>query len=337
MRILAADVGATKTLLQLAKYVQGRWQVCAQQRFENDGYIDFDEVMAAFLRSETAGAEGIDSACFAVAGPVRDGAVAMTNRPWSISAARLRERFQLPAVSVINDLEGAGYGLSDVEPERLLLLHPGDPTAGGVRALIGAGTGLGEAWMTGGGECCEVFAGEGGHVDFAPRDALERDLVSELARELGRVSYEHVLSGAGMQRIFNFLSARGGLAGSEPLLHDIQRGDPAAAISAHAQDDPLARQTVRRYLAIYGAQAANLALTVGARGGVYVVGGIAPKLAPMLRSGGFVRAFLDHPVMSAYLTRIPLTVVLDDNVALLGARVKAAGDARTATGSGVHA
>ena len=324
MRILAADVGATKTLLQFAENTDGSWQVHAERRFENDAYTDFDRLVAAFLRMEAVVAEDIDSACFAVAGPVRAGVVAMTNRPWLLDTARLRKHFQLPAVSVINDLEAAGYGLSGVAPEMLLVLHPGDPEGAGVRALIGAGTGLGEAWMFGGGEHCEVFPGEGGHVDFAPRDALERELVTALAQQLGRVSYEHVLSGAGLHRIFDFLRSRGGPDGSDPLLRDIERGDPAAAITAHVKTDPLARQAVERYLAIYGAQAANLALTVGAGGGVYVVGGIAPKLAPMLQAGGFVCAYLDHPVMSDYLARIPLTLVLDDRVALLGARAKAA-------------
>lgn len=324
MRVLAADVGATKTLLQFAQKSHDVWRVYAQRRFENDAYKDFDELVAAFLRMETIAADGVESVCIAVAGPVRGDAVAMTNRSWSIDAARLRERFRLPAVSVINDLEAAGYGVASVATENLLVLHSGEACDDGVRALIGAGTGLGEAWMIGRGEDCEVFPGEGGHVDFAPRDALERDLASALARQLGRVSYEHVLCGAGLQRIFDFLRARGGGGGSDQLLYDMKHGDPAAAITAHAASDPIARQSVERYLAIYGAQAANLALTVGARGGVYVVGGIAPKLAPMLRSGGFTRAYLDHPVMGDYLARISLTVVLDDTVALLGARAMAA-------------
>ncbi len=324
MRILAADLGATKTLLQFAEHVSGSWHVRAQRRFENAAHENFDALLAAFLRLEAIASEGIDGACFAVAGPVRAGAVVMTNRPWSIDAARLRERFRLPSVSVINDLEAAGYGIASVPAEHLLVLHPGAPGDDGVRALIGAGTGLGEAWMIGHGEHCEVFPGEGGHVDFAPRDALERDLASALARQLGRVSVEHVLCGAGLQRIFEFLRARGVAGGSDQLLRDIEQGDPAAAITAHAASDPLARQTVERYLALYGAQCANLALTLGARGGVYVVGGIAPKLAPMLRSGDFTRAYLDHPVMGDYLARISLNVVLDDTVALLGARAVAA-------------
>lgn len=324
MRILAADLGATKTLLQFAEHAHGSWHVRAQRRCENAAYEDFDSLVAAFLRLAGIAPDDIDGACFAVAGPVRDGTVAMTNRVWTIDAARLGERFRLPGVSVINDLEAAGYGLASIPAASLLELHPGAPCDDGVRALIGAGTGLGEAWMLGRGEQCEVFPGEGGHVDFAPRDALERELASALAGQLGRVSYEHLLSGAGLRRIFDFLRARGGPPVTQQLLRDIEHGDPAAAITGHVTSDPVARQTVERYIAIYGAQCANLALTVGARGGVYVVGGIAPKLAPMLRAGGFVRAFLDHPVMADYLARIALTVVLDDAVALLGARTVAA-------------
>lgn len=138
------------------------------------------------------------------------------------------------------------------------------------------------------------------------------------------MSVEHVPGGTGPQRIFDFLRARGGGGGAEPLLYDTEHGDPSAAITAHAASDPLARQAVERYLAIYGAQCANLALTVGARDGVYVVGGIAPKLAPMLRAGEFLRAHLDHPVMGDYLARISLNVVPDDTVALPGARAVAA-------------
>jgi len=324
MRILAADIGATKTLLQFAEYARGNWRVRAQQRCDNDAYADFDALVAAFLGPAAIAPDDIDGACFAVAGPVRAGTVAMTNRAWTIDAACLRERMRVPRVTVINDLEAAGHGLASVPAHKQLVLHSGTPADDGVRALIGAGTGLGEAWMIGHGEQCEVFAGEGGHVDFAPRDALERDLAAALARQLGRVSYEHVLSGAGLRRIFDFLRTRGGPGGSPGLLRDIERGDPAAAISAHAPSDPLAREAVARYVAIYGAQCANLALTVGARGGVYVVGGIAPKLAPVLRAGGFVQAFLDHPVMADYLARVALTVVLDDAVALLGARTVAA-------------
>ncbi len=325
MRVLAGDIGGTKTLLQLADYVDGTWHLILQERYASRAYNDLETLLSEFCASASGNFAEIDSVCLAVAGVVTEGEVQLTNISWSTSVDRLRSLLGIAQVQLINDLEGAAFGIECVEPSDLLVLHVGDPVPYGVRALIGAGTGLGEAWMAWSGEGYEVHAGEGGHVDFAPRDALEIDLLVYLKGLLGRVSYEHVLSGAGLKRIFDFLIDRGISATSPELMHDFAHGDPAAVICDHAlrHETPLAQRALECYVSIYGARAANLVLTVGARGGVYVVGGIAPKISGALRRGGFMAAFFDNPAMADLLKRVPVTVVLDSDVTLLGARAAA--------------
>jgi glucokinase len=251
--------------------------------------------------------------------------VRLTNLPWTIHAAGLRGRLRIERIGLINDLEGAGYGIDSVDPSRLLILQAGIPEPHGVRALIGAGTGLGEAWMASREGLYDVFAGEGGHVDFAPRDSLESDLLAHLRARLGRVSVEHVLSGAGLKRIFDYLLWRSRTELPPLLAREFDTVDAAAVICRHAlaRDDATAAAALQCYIRIYAAQAANLALTVGARGGVYVVGGIAAKISAALGTGGFLAAFLDHPAMAAWLRRIPLCVVLDEDVVVMGARAYA--------------
>ena len=322
MRILTGDIGGSKTLLQLADYADGEYCVIAEERYDSRAYDDLEPILACFMGGVKEPRADINGACLAIAGPIRGEEVKPTNLPWSVHAGRLQRHLGGAHMRLLNDLEGAGYGIACLEPSDLLVLHAGDPETHRNCALIGAGTGLGEAWMARRGDAYEVFAGEGGHVDFAPRDALEVDLLVDLQATIGRVSCEHLLSGAGLKRIFDFLAVHGYGAVSPALARDLRGADPAAAICDHAVHggSELARLTLERFVRIYGAQAANLALTVNARGGVYVVGGIAPKIIAALRAGGFMAAFLDNPSMSGLLAGIPVSIVLNPKVALLGAR-----------------
>jgi len=262
------------------------------------------------------------AATVGVAGPVEDGRTEAVNLAWPVDARELAEALGLPeaGVSVINDLEANAWGIPWLGREDLVALNEAAGEEGGNLALISAGTGLGEAFVTRGPRGQEVHASEGGHADFAPRTELESELRAHLARDGEHVSYERVCSGMGLLNIYEFLRHRSSDPEPEWLTEE-RRGDEAAAIT-HAgleRRDPVASEALDVMVSIYGAQAGNLALTVMATGGVYLGGGIAPNILPRLREGGFVRAFTAKGRLSDLVERIPVRVILNELTALLGA------------------
>jgi glucokinase len=325
VRVLAGDVGGSKTLIQVADYADNRWHVIANARYDNRDYSSFGALLEKFCASESKSCSTIAAVGLALAGPVNDDKVQLTNLPWLIDIELLQRRFATQQVRLINDMQGAGYGIASIERSDLLVLNAGEPVTHGVCGLIGAGTGLGEALMVWHDGRYEVHAGEGGHVDFAPRDEFELDLLVYLRAKLERVSYEHLLCGAGLVRIFEFMIEHSGGLVSPGLMGDLSHQDAAAVICEYALNSKSAKawSALERFIRIYGAQAGNLALTLGARGGIYVVGGIAPKICAAFRTAGFMTAFQANSTMSEFLARIPVTVVLDPNVALFGARAVA--------------
>jgi glucokinase len=325
--ILGGDIGGTHTRLAWFDDA-GRVLPDPPERVyashENPG---LDVIVRRFME-ETGGRPS--AACFGCAGPVQDGRCVATNLPWIVGAAELGVLLDAPTW-VINDLEATAWGLGVLGPDELAELSPGAPNAAGNVAVIAAGTGLGEACLYWDGRHHRPFATEGGHASFAPDDDLEIELLRWLQERFHEhVSWERVVSGPGLVSLYEFLRDTG--RGEEPawLAEAVRGADPGPAITAAALDgrSPLAVLALERFVSCYAREAANLALKVMARGGVYLGGGIAPRILPRLRDGAFRTSFLDKGRMSRVLETMPVRVVLNDQAGLLGAGRCAAVQAR---------
>lgn len=314
--ILAGDIGATKALLRLAA-PSGRG-AAVEARFASRDYPDFDSLLRAFLELVTArrGARiAIERACFGVAGPVAEGRSKLTYLPWRIDAGAVARRFRIGEVRLLNDLAAAAHGIAVLRRGNLATLQAGRPLNAAPRVVIGAGSGLGVAYIVPGPGQDLVVAGEGGHAAFAPRDDLQMELWRHLRKTLGQVSVEHIVSGPGLERIYRFLRMRGR-----------RRAEPDDALSAaeiaeraRAGRSALAAGALDLFISAYAGAAAGHALAVLARGGVFLVGGIAPAILWRLRQGGFVRAFNNCDVPQRLVRAMPVYVVREERVALLGA------------------
>jgi len=323
MRVLAGDIGGTKTLLQVSTWETIRPRVVREQRFDSCSYPSFSALLSEFLKPEKK--ENIEAACLGVAGPVRETysgqTVKVTNLPWEISGDIIAREFGLPKVRLINDFQAIGYGIELLEKSDLVVLQEGVPVTHGPRAVIGAGTGLGQAVLVWQGEHFEPIATEGGHANFGPTSELQIELLRYLLKNTGRSSYELVISGHGLARIYAFLKERGDFLESPAVCDAMKTGNDAAIITRAAleQNDKLANQAMNLFVEIYGTQAGNLALTTGATGGIYIAGGIAPKIVSRLTDGHFLRAFQNKGKMTAYVEAIPVSVVINLDVGLIGA------------------
>ena len=316
--ILAGDVGGTKTALAVFELRDGALVLEREATLPSREFPTFEDAVARFLDAGTRPA--VEAACFGVAGPVVNGRSVTTNLPWQLDEATLAASLPARRVRLLNDLEATGYGVLTLPPTALEPLQHGAARRGNM-VLIAAGTGLGEALLIWDGQRHLVVASEGGHVDFAPRTDLETELLRCLRKEFGRVSYERVLSGPGLYNVYRFLRDTGGLP--EPLwLHDrIATGDPSAVVSevGLAGGHPLCVQALDLFAAVYGAEAGNLALKALAVGGVFVGGGIAPKIRAKLADGTFVTAFCDKGRFAELMASIPVSLMLEPRAALLGA------------------
>jgi glucokinase len=314
--LLAGDIGGTKTLLRLFEAGGG---VLAERRFDSAAFASLNRIVAEFLSDFPP--LSLAAACFGVAGPVEGGRANITNLPWQIDETSIAAEFHIPQVRLINDFQAVAYGIEALESQDLATLQAGAPQERGVRVVIGAGTGLGEGFMVWQGGYYAAFPSEGSHADFAPTDALQIELLRHLAARYGHVSYERLLSGPGLVNIFEFLRDSLGQQATEELQSAMKAGDPAAAISdcAMGGKDDLAVSALDLFVRIYGAEAGNLALKVLARGGVYIAGGIAPQIMGKLEEGGFLREFADKGRFAGLLGDIPVHVVLNPKVGLMGA------------------
>jgi glucokinase len=264
-----------------------------------------------------------------VAGPVKDGRTETPNLPWVVDARRLADILGVPRVTLLNDLKANAYGLRHLGPTDFAMLQAGAKEAVGNQAILSAGTGLGAAGLYWDGQHHHPFATEGGHADFAPRNRLEADLMEQIAREKGRVSAERILSGSGLVRLYRFLRERSGEPEPAGLAEQFAKEDAAAVVSRCALDevDPVCVKALDLFVSIYGAEAGNVALRMLASGGVFLGGGIAPKILSRLkRDGLFMTAFLDKGRMRPLLETVPVLVVLNDRAALWGAAHCAAFD-----------
>jgi glucokinase len=313
--ILAGDVGGTKTALALFEERRGELVPVRETVMASAEQASLELALAQFLGEGRRPAIG--AACFGVPGPVIGGRSTATNLPWVVEEAALAAKLSIERVKLLNDLEATGHGLLGLPSSALATLQAGTPRAGNM-ALIAAGTGLGEALLVWDGVRHHVVGSEGGHTDFGPRGDAEVELLRFLRREFGRVSYERVVSGPGLQNIFRFL--RLSEKADEPAWL-AQGDDPSAAITdaALTQRDALAVQALDMFVSIYGAEAGNVALKALAVGGVFVGGGIAPKIREKLEEGKFVAAFRDKGRFAELMATIPVHVVLEPRTALLGA------------------
>lgn len=330
MRVLAGDIGGTTTRLAVAESDGRQLRKLVAQRYESRAWPGLVEIAREFLVTFPESAAGIEAACFAVAGPVLEDEsgerAKVTNLPWQLDSRTLAQALGIARLRLINDFQGVGYGIEALAPQDLVTLQAGTARARGTRAVLGAGTGLGQGllvWCQG---RYEALATEGGHVDFAPADELQIELLRELRPKYERVSVERVLSGPGLAEIYRFLAARdrGGGAAAVAEPKTALPPDPAAVSQAALEaSDPIAVAALDLFVRIYGAQAGNLALAVMATGGVYLAGGIAPKIIAKLQDGAFLEAFNNKGRLRAITHAIPVHVIMNPEVGLLGAALAA--------------
>jgi glucokinase len=329
--ILAGDVGGTKVHLALYDFINGKLEYSRDQRFAAKNYSGLEEIVREFLA-----AQQVTAACFGVPGPVRDGRLRLTNLPWTLDSRELSVSLGINHVFLINDLEANGYGVAELSADQIYTLSEGDPSQIGNRALIAAGTGLGEALLIWDGRSHTPFPSEGGHADYAPRNEDEIDLLRFLKQKYnGRISYERVISGMGLTGIYEFLREVRGMEEPPKLAERMAAvDDPNSVITemALAAKSEICEKALDMFVSAYGAEAGNMALKLLSVGGVYVGGGIAPKILEKLKDGTFMKAFTDKGRLSQLLVNMPVRIILESRAALLGAAAYA--EARAAELSG---
>jgi glucokinase len=322
MRVIAGDIGGTKTLLAVADVEGASVKIVVERRFVSADHASFEDLLRRFV-SEDGGISF--PTCLGVAGPVVEGVCKVTNLPWTVDATELEAVTCCP-VRLLNDFEATAYGVANVATDAIVTIHEGVSVPHAPRAVLGAGTGLGEAIAYWSRDRFEVLATEGGHTDFAPRNDDEIALLRWLLARHAHVSYERVVSGAGLVAVYEFLRERAPERESHTIREEMLRSDPAAVIGQHAVagDDALSGRAFDLFAGVYGAEAGNLALKCLARGGIYIAGGIAAKVLPRLLASPFLTALHDKGRMSPLVRAMPVRVVTDERVGLLGAAAYAA-------------
>ena len=323
--LLAGDIGGTKTLLGLYDTGgpggnAGRPRQVVMRVFTTLDYPDLETIIRAFMADEPVKSATLDAACFGVAGPVVGTSAQLTNVPWRVDATAIAAAFKIRRVGLLNDLESMAYGVPALVASELQVLQEGEPVAGGNVGVIAAGTGLGEAFLHSVRGRLIPCASEGGHADFAARNEREIVLLRDLIRRIGRAEVEQVVSGHGLLNIHRVTHT-----GACPAVPDAADPHAAAAISIAALERRCSGcvEALEIFVDAYGAEAGNLALRTIATGGVFIGGGIGPKILPALTDGRFMRAFLDKAPFEAMLRKIPVKVILNPEVGLLGSAVHA--------------
>jgi glucokinase len=319
--LLAGDIGGTKTVLALVRASGADAEIVAEAVFPSREYATLETVVAAFLATHPA---RVARAAFSVAGPVIDGHAQITNLPWCLDEVRLAESMGAGRVLLVNDLQATAFAVPHLHADQLTELLPGDPDPAGVRAVVAVGTGLGEAMLVPSADGWLALPTEGGHTDFAPRTALQRRLLAELQGVHEHVSYERVCSGMGIATLYRFLADRSPEPPPPWLAARLAAGgDVTPAIVDGGTNPerrcPVCRRALRLLASILGAEAGNAALRGLATGGVYLGGGIPPRILPLLRGRAFREGFLQKGPMSRLMARIPVHVILEPRTALLGA------------------
>jgi glucokinase len=320
--ILAGDVGGTKCNLALFSEKGGTLTPVFKQRFASKDFAQFERIVQEFSRqaSNHLGKERIAAAGFGIAGPVINGIVRATNLPWIVDTKNLIKELDVPNVVLLNDLGATGHSIEHLPPEDFCVLNPGRPEPGGTRALLAAGTGLGQSILAWDGGRYRVVPSEGGHSDFAPHTEQQIELLRFMRRRYPQVSWELILSGRGFRTLHEFLDSKV----SHPSFED-PGADPAPEITRRGLDKScrVCSDTLDLWTAIYGSEAGNLALKVLALGGVYVAGGIAVKILDKMKDGTFYHAFKDKWKFEGLLSHVPVSIVLNESAPLMGAAYEA--------------
>jgi len=316
--ILAGDIGGTNTRLGIFEWEGNRVIPVVIQTYPSKEHDSLHEIVDKFTEEHSL---PIQTACFAIAGPVDQGRVATTNLAWVVDGNRLAQSLRLQQVSLLNDLEAIGYGLANLDDKDFAILNEGAQTAVGNLAILAAGTGLGQAACYWNGRQHFPFACEGGHADFAARNPLEVELLNYLLTKFERVSYERILSGSGLFEIYKFFHQT--QRGEEPSdLTEViyQQAHPAAVVRAALEErSEVCANALALFVSLYGAEAGNLALKIMAKGGLYIGGGIAPRIIPYLQKSLFMDSFTGKGRMKPLLEAIPVRVILQDKTGLFGA------------------
>ncbi len=320
--VLAGDIGGTNTRLGLFRVTGSAVKIIASQVYQSKQYPGLDAIVRDFMNNR----DRVAAACFGIAGPVLHGAATATNLPWHVSEQALRKTLSMTNVALINDLVANAHGLGVMKGRDYVILNQGRKNMGNA-AILSAGTGLGAAILFWDGTRHVPLPSEGGHVEFGPRNRLELELLNYLFGRFGHVSYERILSGAGIYNIYRFLR-NSHRFGKEPawLMKQLEESDPAAVINeaARLHKNRLCAETMDLFASIYGAAAGSFALQVMARAGIYIGGGIAPKLVWKLKDGTFMKAFKDKGRLAGIVAPITVRVIMQEQAALLGAAVRAA-------------
>ncbi len=316
--ILAGDIGGTNARLAYFQPQNGHLKLVSERVFPSREHSELGEIVTKFLDDSSTKPE---VACFGIAGPVRNGRVETSNLPWVIEQSRLAKQIHLPATLLINDLEANAWGIGGLGAGDLVPLNRVSEPAVGNQAVVAPGTGLGEAGLFWDGSKHHVFACEGGHTDFAPQGDLQIELLRNLEARFGHVSYERILSGPGLVNVYEFLRDKECGHESPDFAAALKTSDPAAVISRAAMDgsSALAEKALDIWISVYGAEASNLALKAMATGGLFLAGGISPKILPKLKGPLFMQSFLEKGRMRPLIESIPVQVVVNDKAGLLGA------------------
>jgi glucokinase len=320
--VLAGDIGGTKTNLGLFTRGKRRPLLKFHETYPSRQYSSLESIIALFLAKYPV---NIKSACFGMPGPIHNGAVRVTNLTWKTSESRIRGRFKFKKVRLINDLTATSLAIPFLNKKELHTLNKGSRQKDGNLAILAPGTGIGETLVV-----CESGSfipvpSEGGHVDFAPNNEKEVELLRYLKKKYGHVSLERILTGPGLADIYAFLTSRRKDKDDRRILIEIKKADPAMIISQAAikGEAKSCKAALDMFVSILGAAAGNLALVGMTKGGVYLGGGIPPKILPKLKDGAFISSFTDKGRFKGLLEKIPVHVILNDTAALLGAASKA--------------
>lgn len=320
--ILAGDVGGTKCNLALFAEKDGELEVVFRERFASKEFAQFDLIIREFTRRAAPHLEQgkIRAAGFGVAGPVINNRIHATNLPWVVDAGNLAEEVGVKSIVLVNDLGATGHSLEHLPPEDFCVLNPGKPVPGATRALLAAGTGLGEGILFWEGTRYKVVPSEGGHSDYAPRTDQQIELLKFMRHRHPQVSWELILSGRGFRTLHEFIAP----SVKHPIFEDPD-ADPAPFITKSGLDRscPICVEVLDLWTSIYGAEAGNLALKVLALGGLYVAGGIAVKILPKMKDGTFFNSFKDKWQFSTMLSDVPVSIVLNESAPLIGAAYEA--------------
>lgn len=323
-QLLAGDIGGTKTLLRLSKLTSTGLVTLHEVSYPSAQFKHLSPIVKQFL-SEAENSEPIAAACFAIAGPVQNDQSFVTNLSWHLDARQMEPELGIAQIQLINDFAAVGYGILALEPEDVVVLQDRPKVAQAPIAVLGAGTGLGEALLVWQGNDYAVQATEGGHADFAPRTDLEVGLMTFLRSRHGRVSVERVVSGQGIYNIYEYLRSAGFALASDEVEAKFKQEDPSAVIAAHAlaNGDILCSKTLELFVAAYGAEAGNLALKSLPYGGLYLAGGVGAKNSSKLQDGIFIENFLDKGRMRSLLEKISISLITNLDVGLIGATLYA--------------